>query len=286
VKIAQVDRTRREAVYVIDFTTNLRQYKQSSYVGVRREYSEFARLYQHLVAAYPGCITPTLPSPRSSATDVAWNDEEVSAALEQFLGRVAVHPMLCVDILLQQFIEQDTTARMTALSSPQLAPVKPRQLPGADSPFYTKQQMLAQTTEKEMSMGSRAVEKMAQMRKGLVVAHVDLASKAVHMGGTEDDPPLANGLSKLGKCLQEVGDIHQLQAETEAVVLGDFLNYQMHNAHCVYEVLDNRKQLFEDHATAVERVEKRKHTLQQLKSSVNIRQERVNDAVAELEEVS
>jgi hypothetical protein len=61
------------------------------------------------VAAYPGCITPTLPSPRSSATDSEWNDEEVSAALEQFLNRVAVHPILATDILLQQFIEQETT---------------------------------------------------------------------------------------------------------------------------------------------------------------------------------
>ncbi|KAI9591380.1 Vps5 C terminal like-domain-containing protein [Syncephalis fuscata] len=306
VKIGEVDRSRREAVYVFEFTTNLRQYKELSYNNVRREYSEFARLYQHLVAAYPGCITPTLPSPRSSATDSDWNDKEMCAVLELFLSRIVVHPLLSKDVLLQQFIEQEATfsppvtmqevrrrpnklfsnlkARVAAFSPSPATPIKTKQLPSADDPLYDKLQKQATGTEKDMSMGSRAVEKMAQMRRGLVVAHVDVASKTVHLGGAESDPLLANGLRKLGKCLQEIGDIHQTQADVEAVVLGDFLNHQMHDAHCIYEVLDNRKQLFEDHSVAVDRVEKRKQTVQQLKSSVNVRQERVNDSVAELEE--
>jgi hypothetical protein len=82
-------------------------------------------------------------------------------------------------------------AKMMVLSSPQTPIVKPKQLPGADDPLYGKLQNLASITEKEMSLSSRAVEKMAQMRRGLVVAHVDLASKSVHLSGTESDPLLA-----------------------------------------------------------------------------------------------
>jgi len=112
-----------------------------------------------------------------------------------------------------------------------------------------------------------------------------MGSKLVSIATTEAHPPLATAMRKLGRTWHSLADLDQAQATTECVVIGDSLGYQGINARSAKETLLQRTSVLEEYQAAVKTtISKRRH-IERLKASSNIRPDRVDDALEDMEEV-
>lgn len=106
------------------------------------------------------------------------------------------------------------------------------------------------------------------------------------MATTEAHPPLGNALRKIGRAWHSLTDLDHAQAISECVILADSLGYQGMNARSAKETLQMRTGVLEEYQAAVKTtISKRRH-IERLKASSNIRPEKVDEALADMEEVN
>lgn len=106
------------------------------------------------------------------------------------------------------------------------------------------------------------------------------------MNVQEPHPGLANAYRKLGKVVQTVGDYHAAQATAEASTIGDPLQYHSQDALIVKETLTNRQILTREFLQAQEVRRSKLNAADRLKGSTNVRPEKVDEAIAALEEAT
>ena len=112
-----------------------------------------------------------------------------------------------------------------------------------------------------------------------------MGNKLINVATTETHPPIANAMRKLGRTWHTLADLDQAQAISECVILSDSLGYQGLNARSAKETLQQRTAVLEEYQSAVKSaISKRRH-IERLKASSNIRPERVDEALEDLEEV-
>ena len=104
------------------------------------------------------------------------------------------------------------------------------------------------------------------------------------MNVQEPHPGLANAYRKLGKIIQTVGDFHAAQATAEATTLGDPLQYHSSDAFIVKETLTNRQILIREFLQAQDTTRSRLNAADRLKASSSVRREKVDEALAALDE--
>ena len=75
---------------------------------------------------------------------------------------------------------------------------------------------------------------------GLGLGEAELGVKLGQMQVQETHPGLGYAYRKLGKVIQNVGDLHAAQGTAEATTLGDILQYHSADAFIVKETLTNR----------------------------------------------
>jgi hypothetical protein len=120
----------------------------------------------------------------------------------------------------------------------------------------------------------------------LAIAHAEMGNKLISVATTESHPALSNAFRKLGRTWHSVADLDQAQGVSECVVVGDSLGYQGMNARSAKETLLQRTGVLEEYQQAVKTtISKRRH-IERLKASSNIRPDRVDDALEDMEEVS
>ena len=113
-----------------------------------------------------------------------------------------------------------------------------------------------------------------------------MGNKLVNVATTEAHPPLANALRKLGRTWHNsLADLDQAQAISECVILGDSLGYQGINARSAKETLQMRTGVLEEYQSAVKTTISKRRQIERLKASSNIRPDRVDEAIEEMEEV-
>jgi hypothetical protein len=113
-----------------------------------------------------------------------------------------------------------------------------------------------------------------------------MGNRLINVATTEAHPPLANALRKLGRAWHSLTDLDQAQAISECVILADSLGYQGMNARSAKETLQMRTGVLEEYQAAVKTtISKRRH-IERLKASSNIRPEKVDEALADMEEVN
>lgn len=95
---------------------------------------------------------------------------------------------------------------------------------------------------------------------------------------------LANAYRKLGKVIQTVGDCHAAQATAEATTIGDPLQYHSSDAFIVKETLTNRQILIREFLQAQETTRSKLNAADRLRGSSNVRREKVDEAIASLDE--
>lgn len=120
----------------------------------------------------------------------------------------------------------------------------------------------------------------------LSVAHAEMGNKLVNVATSENHPPIANALRKLGRTWHTLADLDQAHAISECVILSDTLGYQGLNSRSAKETLQQRTAVLEEYQAAVKSsISKRRH-IERLKAGANIRPERVDEALEDLEEVT
>lgn len=119
---------------------------------------------------------------------------------------------------------------------------------------------------------------------GLALAESDLGDKMGQMHVQETHPGLSTAYRKLGKVIQTVGDYHAAQGTAEATVFGDPLNYHSSDAFIVKETLTNRHILLRELMQAQQSARSKRAAADRLKVSSSVRSDKVDEAIAALEE--
>jgi hypothetical protein len=112
-----------------------------------------------------------------------------------------------------------------------------------------------------------------------------MGNKLVNVATTEAHPPLANAIRKIGRTWHSIADLDQSQAVSECVMIGDSFGYQGMNARSAKETLQQRTGVLEEYQAAVKATIAKRRQIERLKASSNIRPERVDEALEEIEEV-
>jgi hypothetical protein len=112
-----------------------------------------------------------------------------------------------------------------------------------------------------------------------------MGNKLVNVATTEAHPPLANAMRKIGRTWHSIADIDSAQAISECVILGDSLGYQGLNARSAKETLQMRTAVLEEYQAAVKTTISKRRNIERLKASSNIRADKVDEALEEMEEV-
>ena len=112
-----------------------------------------------------------------------------------------------------------------------------------------------------------------------------MGNKLISVATTDSHPPLGNALRKIGRVWHTMADIDQAESIGECVILGDSLGYQGLNARSAKETLLQRTTVLEEYQTAVKTAISKRRNIERLKASSNIRPEKVDEALEDLEEV-
>jgi hypothetical protein len=118
----------------------------------------------------------------------------------------------------------------------------------------------------------------------LGVAESDLGAKFAAMHAQETHIGLANAYKKLGKVIQATGDFHAAQGTAEATTLGDPLQYHSSDAFIAKETLTNRHILLRELLQAQSATKSKLSAADRLKASSSVKRDKVDEAIAQLEE--
>lgn len=113
-----------------------------------------------------------------------------------------------------------------------------------------------------------------------------MGNKLINVATGEAHPPLSNAFRKIGRAWHSLADLDHAQSISECVVLGDSFGYQGMNARSAKDTLQMRTGVLEEYQSAVKVTISKRRQLERLKASSNIRPERVDEALGEMEEVN
>ena len=100
----------------------------------------------------------------------------------------------------------------------------------------------------------------------------------------ETHPGLSSAFKKLGRTIQTTGDFHAAQGTAEATTIADPLNYHSNDAFIVKETLTNRHILLRELVQAQQVTRTKLNAADRLKASASVRREKVDEAIAQLDE--
>ena len=122
------------------------------------------------------------------------------------------------------------------------------------------------------------------MSPGLGLAESELGVKFGQIHVQETHPGLSIAYRKLGRIIQATGDYHAAQGTAEATTLADPLNYHSSDAFIVKETLTNRHILLRELISAQQATRSKLSAADRLKASSNVRREKVDEAINQLDE--
>lgn len=290
-KITGLERTgRKDPILRFDVHTNLPSFRTTQYRDVRRLHSEFVKLAEHLIAANPEALVPAVPPALTSAGAGTDEDEaRVKALLQRWFNYVCSNEVLMRDEEMVLFVESDFGYSPMVKKKQPATGVRRKMLKQfAPPPDDTPQLQEARPIVKLFYLGTmdagHKVDKLVKSRRGLGLAEADFGVKLGSMNVQEPHPGLANAYRKLGKVVQTVGDLHAAQATAEATTIGDPFQYHSQDALIVKETLTNRQLLIREFLQAQHVTRSKLTAADRLKASSNVRREKVDEAIATLDE--
>ncbi|KAL5636608.1 hypothetical protein ACGC1H_000533 [Rhizoctonia solani] len=285
VRITGLDRNRRDIIVRIDAQTNLPNFTGSTYRNITRSYAEFQRFAEQIAYCTPQTIVPALPLPQTSAPSDEEDDRLVKVSLQRWITRVCEDSVLMREDELRSFIESDfgyqPTPRPRRRTGSGFSLMK-RSVPDEDEDLMSARLELTRL-EVQFFDAAKAVDRLSKARKALSAAHTEMGNKLINVATTEAHPPLGTAIRKLGRAWHALGDVDQAQALSECVIIGDALGYQGLNAKAAKETLAQRTQVLEDYQSAVKSTISKRRQIERLKQSSNIRPEKVDEALEDLE---
>ncbi|KAG6910946.1 hypothetical protein DXG01_006000 [Tephrocybe rancida] len=288
VRITGLDRNRRDILVKLDAQTNLSNFTGTTYRNVSRSYLEFQQFYETIIYSNPQTIIAALPLAQTSAPTDEEDDRLVKIMLQRWITRVCEDPILLYDEDLRSFIENDFGYQPTPRPRRKAASgfgIMRRGVPDEDEELQRARFELTKL-EGQFFDTAKAVDKLALGRKSLAAAHIEMGNKLVNVATTEAHPPLGNAFRKIGRAWHSLADLGHAQAISECVVIGDSLGYQGMNARSAKETLLMRTGVLEEYQQAVKTTISKRRQIERLKASSNIRSDRVDEALEDIEEAN
>ncbi|GJN67034.1 vacuolar protein sorting-associated protein 17 [Purpureocillium lilacinum] len=290
-KITGLERTgKKDPVLRFDVHTNLPRFRTTQYRDVRRLHSEFVKLADHLISANPEALVPAVP-PAVTAAGAGTDEDEtrVKAMMQRWFNYVCSSDVLMRDDEMILFVESDFGySPLVKMKQPATGVRRKILKQFAPPPDDTPELADARPTVKLFYLGTmdagHKVDKMVKARRGLGLAESDYGVKLGSMNVQEPHPGLANAYRKLGKVVQTVGDYHAAQATAEAATIGDPFQYHSQDSFIVKESLTNRQILIREFLQAQEATRSKLNAADRLKASSSVRREKVDEAIAALDE--
>ncbi|KAK4099372.1 vacuolar protein sorting-associated protein Vps17 [Parathielavia hyrcaniae] len=290
-KITGLERTgRKDPILRFDVHTNLPAFRTTQYRDVRRLHSEFTKLAEHLISANPEAIVPSVPPALTSAGAGTEEDEiRVKALMQRWFNYVCSNEVLMRDDEMVLFVESDFGYSPMVKKKQPATGVRRKILKQfAPPPDDTPELQEARPIVKLFYLGAmdagHKVDKLVKSRRGLGLSESDFGVKLGNMHVQEPHPGLGNAYRKLGKIIQTVGDYHAAQATAEATTVGDPFQYHSQDAFIVKETLTNRQILIREFLQAQETSRSKLNAADRLKASSTVRREKVDEAIAALDE--
>ncbi|KAI1308168.1 hypothetical protein F5Y03DRAFT_351524 [Xylaria venustula] len=290
-KITGLERTgKKDPVLRFDVHTNIPKFRTTQFRDVRRLHSEFIKLAAHLISANPNAIVPAVPPSLTSAGAGTDEDENrVKGLMQRWFNYVCSNEVLMMDDEMVLFVESDfgyspmikrkqpaTGVRRKVLK--QFAP------PPDDTPELAEARPIVKLFYLGSMDAGHKVDRLVKSRRGLGLSESDFGVKIGAMSVQEPHQGLANAYRKLGKIIQTVGDCHAAQATAEATTLGDSFQYHSQDAFIVKETLTNRQLLIREFLQAQDNTRSKTNAADRLKASSSVRREKVDEAIASLDE--
>lgn len=290
-KVTGLERTgKKDPILRFDVHTNLPRFRTTQYRDVRRLHSEFVKLGEHLISANPEALVPAVPPPVTSAGAGTDEDENrVKALMQRWFNYVCSSEILMKDDEMVLFVESDFGySPLVKLKQPATGVRRKILKQFAPPPDETPELADARPTVKLFYLGSmdagHKVDKLVKSRRGLGLSESDYGVKLGSMHVQEPHPGLANAYRKLGKAVQTMGDYHAAQATAEATTIGDPFQHHSQDAFIVKETLTNRQILMREFIQAQEQTRSKLNAADRLKASSSVRREKVDEAIAALDE--
>ncbi|KAH6895327.1 hypothetical protein B0T10DRAFT_397323 [Thelonectria olida] len=290
-KITGLERTgKKDPILRFDVHTNIPRFRTTQFRDVRRLHSEFVKLAEHLISANPESLIPAVPPPLTSAGAGTDEDEaRVKALMQRWFNYVCGNEVLMKDDEMVLFVESDFGySPMVKRKQPATGVRRKILKQFAPPPDDTPELADARPAVKLFYLGTmdagHKVDKLVKARRGLGLGEADYGAKLASMNVQEPHPGLANAYRKLGKVVQAVGDYHAAQATAEATTLGDPFQYHSQDAFIVKESLTNRQILIREFLQAQEATRSKLNAADRLKASSSVRREKVDEAIAALDE--
>ncbi|KAI1461416.1 vacuolar protein sorting-associated protein Vps17 [Annulohypoxylon moriforme] len=292
-KITGLERTgRKDPILRFDVHTNIPKFRTTQFRDVRRLHSEFVKLAEHLISANPDAFVPAVPPSVTSAGAGTDEDEtRVKALLQRWFNYVCGNEVLMRDDEMVLFVESDFGYSPMVKKKQPATGVRRKLLKQfAPPPDDTPELSEARPIVKLFYLGSmdagHKVDRLVKSRRGLGLAESDFGVKLGAMNIQEPHQGLANAYRKLGKIVQTVGDYHAAQATAEATTLGDPFQYHSQDAFIVKETLTNRQLLIREFLQAQESTRSKLNAADRLRANSTVRREKVDEAIAALDEAS
>ncbi|KAH9977635.1 hypothetical protein BGW80DRAFT_1283403 [Lactifluus volemus] len=263
--LSHTSRNRRDILVRFDAQTNLSNFTGTAYRNVSRSYMEFQQLYDALTHNNPQTIVPALPLAQTSAPTDEEDDRLVKIMLQRWFTRVCEDMILVCDEELRSFIENDfgyqPTPRPKRKTSSGFSLIR-RHVPDEDEELQRARFELTKL-EGQFFDAAKALDRVSIARKSLSVAHAEM-----------------------GRTWHTLADLDQAHAISECVILSDSLGYQGLNARSAKETLQQRTAVLEEYQAAVKSAISKRRNIERLKASTNIRPEKVDEALEDLEEAN
>ncbi|KAJ4318860.1 Vacuolar protein sorting-associated protein 17 [Neodidymelliopsis sp. IMI 364377] len=290
-KVTGLERNgKKDPIIRFDVYTNLPKFRTTQFRDVRRVHTEFVKLGEHLISACPEAIVPAVPPATTSAGAGTEEDEaRLKAAIQRWLNVVCSNDILIRDEEMVFFVESDfgyspVVRRKQPATGVRRKVIKQFAPPPDDTPELAAARPIVKAFYLGTMEAEQKVEKVVKHRRNLGVAESDLGAKFAAMHAQETHVGLAHAYKKLGKVIQATGDFHAAQGTAEATTLGDPLQYHSSDAFIAKETLTNRHILLRELLQAQSATRSKLSAADRLKASSSVKRDKVDEAIAQLDE--
>ncbi|KZM23546.1 Vacuolar protein sorting-associated protein 17 [Ascochyta rabiei] len=290
-KVTGLERNgKKDPIIRFDVYTNLPKFRTTQFRDVRRVHTEFVKLGEHLISACPEAIVPAVPPATTSAGAGTDEDEaRLKAAVQRWLNVVCSNDILIRDEEMVFFVESDfgyspVVRRKQPATGVRRKVIKQFAPPPDDTPELAAARPIVKAFYLGTMEAEQKVEKVVKHRRNLGVAESDLGAKFAALHAQETHVGLAHAYKKLGKVIQATGDFHAAQGTAEATTLGDPLQYHSSDAFIAKETLTNRHILLRELLQAQSATKSKLSAADRLKASSSVKRDKVDEAIAQLDE--
>ncbi|GAA6024755.1 hypothetical protein JCM11491_004803 [Sporobolomyces phaffii] len=287
IRILGIDRNRRDMYVKFNAESNLPTFRNSTYRAISRSYTEFTAYVSALSVTCPQSIIPALPLPQTSAATDEEDDRILKQQYQKWVVRLMQDQAIVRDEETRSFVESDFGytphhRKKSATAFPSFT----RASKGGelDDPLTISKVSMARL-ESTFLESSKTVEKLSKSKRQAATAVNELGDQITTFSMSENYAPLASGFKRLARGMKVDADLMAVQSINDLVHLGDALLYQSSNARSAKETLSNRDSVSEEHRTAVKLTIQKRRNIEKLRSSAKeLRSEKVDEALEELDE--